>query len=437
MEDKTLKKLMHLLTISALCLVPHTHVFAKAGKEQNCQNLYKTKQYAKALQLCTKMAGKNDKEAQYYTGMLYLQGLGTQPHQELAFKSLLRAAYNQHPQAQYQVAKLYSLGLGTERNESEAAKWYNAAARNEVKEAILFSSLINRLGIGVPKNSKQALAYHQLAVEKQVAGLFELQSASFELYQSPTSEAGQQEFEQAMNLQLGLKNAANTDQSEVIRLLKQAAELGHPDALVALAECYQEGKGVTQNDFDAFINYKKAALLGHPEGIFQVSYRYLLGLGVPQDEKQAVRWLNQAKKIPEFAKKAPSTQTIAQKFSLNNHSELMSAITKIPATPEEKYKKALELSQENENNMANLKEAIKWYSESAQSGNKNAQYKLGMMYLTGKGLPQNYVYSYSWLNLSSAQGMPEANQAKIYLESKMTPEQLKEAQRLSEEVYVR
>jgi TPR repeat protein len=434
MIGKNLNLFIRLLTIAGLCSLSHSYVLAKTAPA-TCQSLYINKHYAKALEVCPLLAEKNDKEGQYYLGMLYLQGLGTQPHQELAFKNLLRAAYNQQPQAQYQVAKLYSLGLGVERNESEAAKWYLAAAKNDVKAAILLSSLITRLGIGVPKNSKQAFIYYQQAIEKKVPGLVELKPASFEISKPQQAEAGQQEFERAMDLQLGLKSSTPQDQQEVIRLLTQAAELGHPEALIALAECYHEGKGVAQNDLEAFTYYKKAALFGHPEGIFQVSYHYLLGQGVPQDNIQAIKWFNEAKQFSEPVKKAPTP--LSEKFAHKVSPELIKAIAKIPTTSEEKYSKALELVEEHNknNNNANFKEAIKWFSESAQSGNKNAQYKLGMFYLTGKGLPQNYVYSYSWLNLSSAQGMPEANQAKIYLEGKMTPEQLTEAQRLSEEVY--
>ncbi len=424
-----------------LFVLPTQMLFAKTEKNKitqkatptSCQTLVKNNQYAQALEYCEQLADKNDKEGQYYLGMLYLQGLGTQPHQELAFKNLLRAAFNQHPQAQYQVAKLYTLGLGVERDETQSARWYQAAAKNGVKEAILVSSLINRLGIGTPKNNQLSYEYYQQAIQKKIPGLQPLTQASFDFQKMEQAEAGQQEFDRAMNLQLGLKEVNPNDQIEVIRLLTQAAELGHPDALVALAECYHQGKGVTQNDLDAFTYYKKAALFGHPEGIFQVSYRYLLGQGVPQDSEQAIKWLNQAKQIAELAKKTDKTNLTEKTVSSTQQPELTKLTNPNPVTPEDKYKKGLELSEENDN--TNFKEAIKWFSQSAQSGNKNAQFKLGMFYMTGKGLPQNYVYSYSWLNLSSAQGVPDATQAKIYLESKMTPEQLKEAQRLSQEVY--
>lgn len=442
MECKKVSLLISLFTTIGLVAFTSQNLLAKTlgnkatnqkiSSSSTCQSLVKAHQYVQALSSCEDLADRNDKEGQYYLGMLYLQGLGTQPHQELAFKNLLRAAFNQQPQAQYQVAKLYTLGIGVERDEAQSAKWYQAAAKNGVKEAILVSSLINRLGIGVPKNNQLSYSYFQQALQKKITGLQPLTQASFEFQKIEQPEAGQQEFERAMNLQLGLKETNPNDQTEVIRLLTQAAELGHPDALIALAECYHQGKGVTQNDLEAFTYYKKAALFGHPEGIFQVSYRYLLGQGVPQDSKQAIKWINQAKQLAELAKKTPKIAEI-EKPQLSIQPELIKVTNLEPVTPEEKYKKGLELSEETEND--NFKEAIKWFSQSAQSGNKNAQYKLGMFYLIGKGLPQNYVYSYSWLNLSAAQGVPDAAQAKIYLESKMTPQQLKEAQRLSQEVY--
>ena len=405
-----------LFTTLGLCALPNQALLAKTQKKPlpkkstapSCQTLVKNHHYAQALNACEQLANTNNKDGLYYLGMLYLQGLGTQPHQELAFTHLLRAAFQQHPQAQYQVAKLYTLGLGVTRDEQQAARWYFAAAKNKVKEAILVSSLLYRLGIGLPKNHLQAFESYELAMQQKNAGLPKLDQENFYFQQNSLSEetAGQAEFDKAMQLQIGLTPSHPSDQAEITRLLRQAADLGYPNALMALAECYHHGKGVAQNDLEAFTYYKKAALFGHPEGIFQISYRYLLGQGVPQDTQQALYWLKQLKTVPVIATAA-----------------LASPATRTTTTPEV------------QENPPNLQESLKWFSQSAQAGNKQAQYKLGLFYLTGNGLPQNYVYSYSWLNLSSAQGLPEANQAKIYLESKMTASQLKEAQRLSEEVY--
>ena len=49
-------------------------------------------------------------------------------------------------------------------------------------------------------------------------------------------------------------------------------------------------------------------------------------------------------------------------------------------------------------------EAIKWYRLAAEQGNAKAQSNLGFMYQSGDGVPRNFVYAYKWYSLSAAQG---------------------------------
>lgn len=41
----------------------------------------------------------------------------------------------------------------------------------------------------------------------------------------------------------------------------------------------------------------------------------------------------------------------------------------------------------------------------AAEGSAEAQFRLGNMYATGRGVPQNYVIVHMWTNLSGAQGL--------------------------------
>ena len=54
-------------------------------------------------------------------------------------------------------------------------------------------------------------------------------------------------------------------------------------------------------------------------------------------------------------------------------------------------------------------EAVKWYRLAAEQRHVNAQYTLGLMYYNGVGVPQNYVKSYVWLSVATAQGNENAN----------------------------
>ena len=78
-------------------------------------------------------------------------------------------------------------------------------------------------------------------------------------------------------------------------------------------------------------------------------------------------------------------------------------------------------------------EAAKWLRKSAEQGNAVGQWRLGAMYYDGKGFPQNYIQAYKWFSLAAAKGNENAAHNRDVAASKMTPEQIAEAQRLANE----
>jgi hypothetical protein len=78
-------------------------------------------------------------------------------------------------------------------------------------------------------------------------------------------------------------------------------------------------------------------------------------------------------------------------------------------------------------------EAVRWYRLAAEQGNAIAQNHLGFMYDNGDGVPQNFMLAYMWYNLAAAQGNEAAQSNKDRAESRMTTEQIAEAQRLTRE----
>jgi len=83
--------------------------------------------------------------------------------------------------------------------------------------------------------------------------------------------------------------------------------------------------------------------------------------------------------------------------------------------------------------MQDYNEAVKWYTKAAEQGEASAQHNLGSMYYNGKGVLKNFVEAYKWWNLAAAGGIESAIQARDYLITFMTPEQIADAQRLSRE----
>jgi len=78
-------------------------------------------------------------------------------------------------------------------------------------------------------------------------------------------------------------------------------------------------------------------------------------------------------------------------------------------------------------------EAVRWYRLAADQGYATAQYNLGNRYANGEGVPEDDLLAYMWWNLAAAQGNETAQSNKAQAESRMTRDQIAEAQRLSTE----
>ena len=73
-------------------------------------------------------------------------------------------------------------------------------------------------------------------------------------------------------------------------------------------------------------------------------------------------------------------------------------------------------------------EAARWYRLAAEQGTAIAQNNLGVMYANGLGVPQDDVTAYMWFNLAAATGDEDARTAREDVATRMTREQVAEAQ---------
>jgi TPR repeat protein len=69
------------------------------------------------------------------------------------------------------------------------------------------------------------------------------------------------------------------------------------------------------------------------------------------------------------------------------------------ASAQEQYEKGEKFYYEAEN----YEEAVKWYRKAAEQGHANAQFYLGVLYHTGRGVEQNYEEAIKWLRKATAQ----------------------------------
>lgn len=85
----------------------------------------------------------------------------------------------------------------------------------------------------------------------------------------------------------------------------------------------------------------------------------------------------------------------------------------------------------------NYAKARQWFEKAVTQGHARAQYNLGTLYHNGQGVPQDYVRAYMWYNLAvpyltgDVQMLAAGNRDEVV--RRMTPAQVAEAQRLSQQ----
>ncbi len=79
----------------------------------------------------------------------------------------------------------------------------------------------------------------------------------------------------------------------------------------------------------------------------------------------------------------------------------------------------------------NHREAVKWWRKAAEQGHPGAQFSLGSSYFLGNGLPKDYAKAYMWLCLAKEQGHAKAINGCDIVKKQMTPNDINNARILS------
>ena len=195
---------------------------------------------------------------------------------------------------------------------------------------------------------------------------------------------------------IGVGHDVPVDYAQARQWLKKAAAQGFAPAQFWFGRLYDLGQGVSQDYAQAAKWFEKAAAQGHATAQHSLGRQYLLGTGVPQDVAQARQWYEKA-----------AAQELAE---AQLHLGWL-------------YANGRGVPQDDA-------QAAKWYEKAAAQGNAGAQLQLGKRYLHGRGVPQDDVRADMWFNLVAGH---EAAVYRDIVARRMTPAQIAEAQRLSQQ----
>ena len=77
--------------------------------------------------------------------------------------------------------------------------------------------------------------------------------------------------------------------------------------------------------------------------------------------------------------------------------------------------------------------AQQWFEKAAAQGDTRAQHSLGFLYHSGYYVPQDFVQAHKWYSLAAANGHKDAAMLRGVLPNQMTPAQIDEAKRMTRE----
>jgi TPR repeat protein len=78
--------------------------------------------------------------------------------------------------------------------------------------------------------------------------------------------------------------------------------------------------------------------------------------------------------------------------------------------------------------LQDYKESVKWFTKSAEQGHDESLYNLGILFLKGKGVQQDYIKSLMYFNLAELFGNSESKRNKVSVERKMTQSEILESE---------
>jgi len=209
------------------------------------------------------------------------------------------------------------------------------------------------------------------------------------------------------NYQLGLQAYQQKDYQQALGLFQQAAIDGNTYAMISLGSLYSQGLGVSQNYLIALIWYQNAADLGDPDAMNDVGVAYENGLGVKHDYKTAFSWYQKA----AVAGNPTAMNNLANLYAngLGTTQDFSQATTwwkKAAAAGDVDAKYYTDVVNESLNaplhnateNAASAKDVqvFNVCAKAAADGNVDAMNTLGVLYVSGRGVSQDYQKAFGW-----------------------------------------
>ncbi len=408
--------------------------------------------YESALTAFLKIEDKDDNML-YRIGTMYMKGRGTAVDEATAAKYLEKAAELKNAMAMYQLGNLKLEHREDEGSVECAIDYYKASAELDNHYAQYKLGQIYEAGELVDGDPESSYRYYESALtafleadDKDDSRLYRIGSMYLKGKGTPVDyEKAVLFFEQAAELgnamamyQLGnlymAGKSVGQDIDKALYYYKESADQGNPYAEYKLGQIYEKGEVAENNpdlaysyyknalekfilskdkngfllyrigsmylkgqgteiDYDRALKYlKESAAQGNPMAMYQLGNVYLQGKGVEKDEETAVAYYKRAAEADN-----PYAQyKLGQIYEEDNTSASFAYYEKALQNfleAEEKdggmlYRIGM-MYLKGRGTQADNNEAVKYLEQSADQKNAMAMYQLGSLFLQGEGIAKD------------------------------------------------
>ena len=214
-----------------------------------------------------------------------------------------------------------------------------------------------------------------------------------------------------VNYTKGIKHYKPDDGASAVRELKPLAEQGNPEAQFNLGSLYYQGWGVPQDYREAAQWMRRAAEQGYLFAQTTLGSLYAAGLHrvIEKDDSQALMWFILA-----------ASQGDMEAMELRDAAAERMTPTQIT--------EAQRLAQEFKPQNIHMK-SLREFKTLGEQGDTDAQFKVGLIYYFGQGVPRDYIEALYWFKKAARQGHPLAqyNSGYMYEKGEGTPQDFAEA----------
>ena len=129
------------------------------------RHYFAKKDYVEAFRWYEKTAQQNDPKGNYYLGVMYANGLGTDKDLQKAYECFFKSGNLGYAKAQYNVGVMLKKGMVRDKDFIGAFKWFLAAAEQNLSQALYVTGYNYEYGEGIQKDMKKAIIYYKKAAD--------------------------------------------------------------------------------------------------------------------------------------------------------------------------------------------------------------------------------------------------------------------------------